>query len=44
MRKSFEVETAKMEADLKNEEDARMLVQNEVAVMKAENENINNGQ
>ena len=44
MRKSLNVATAKMEAGFKNEEDARMLVQNEMAVMKEEIENINMGQ
>ena len=43
MRMNFEVESAKMEAGFKNEENARQLVPNELAVMKAEIKNLKMG-
>ena len=38
--KGFEIESAKMEAGVKNEENARVIVQEEIAVMKKEIRNI----
>ena len=40
MRRNFEVESAKMKAVFKNEENARQLVQKEMAVMKEEIKNV----
>ena len=40
---NFEAECAKMEAGFKNEENARQLVPNELAVMKAEIKNLKMG-